>query len=133
MARVANADCLTSRGAGVRTPSAGFLLHLQPRKGSSMGGLLISLVCQSIIGSLVGAVILRAACSWYNSMVGRSRAPRDYSGQPAMPGQFPAAGDNPYSSPAAYSPPQVNMSVGVPEPDFGKAWLISFVTILVNG
>jgi hypothetical protein len=101
--------------------------------GAEIGGALGALVCQAVIGSLVGAVILRAACSWYNSMVGRSSGRKGYANPPPAPGQLPTHGNNPYASPTTYSHMPDRTDVGVPEPDFGKAWLISFVTILING
>jgi hypothetical protein len=101
--------------------------------GAEIGGVLAGLVCQSVIGSLVGAVILRAACAWYNSMVGRSRHRAAVPGSQAEITQFPAASDNPYEAPTVASHwGATNEDVGVPEPDFGKAWLISFVTVLTN-
>jgi hypothetical protein len=95
---------------------------------------MMGLVCQAIVGSLIGAVILRAACAWYNSMTGRSRGTSGAMAAPAEMMQFPAASSNPYEAPTVASRMDSgNSSVGVPEPDFGRAWLISFVTIMANG
>jgi hypothetical protein len=69
--------------------------HANP--GALAGGMLCGVGIAIAVLTLIGAVILRAACWLYNKMAG---------------GQ---------SSPSA-----------VPEPDFGKAILISFVSMLVN-
>jgi hypothetical protein len=62
------------------------------------GPALLGLLCGLLIGTVVGAVFLRAAISLYNKLVGGP-------GSPSI----------------------------VPEPDFGKAMGITFVTSLVNG
>jgi hypothetical protein len=62
-----------------------------------LGGLLCVMVFAILIGTLIGAVFLRAAIAMYNAMAGGRKS---------------------LSS--------------VPEPDFGKAMGITFVTMLVN-
>jgi hypothetical protein len=96
------------------------------------GALVAGVLCQFILGSLFGAVILRAACSWYNWMVGRKRTQPIAALSQTVPEQFPAADDNPYAASVVQPQAGDDPTVGVPEPSFGQAWLISFVTILVN-
>ena len=66
-----------------------------PDLGAVIGAMLCSLIVALVIFTLVGAVILRAACNFYNRMAG------GYANR-------------------------------VPEPDFGKAMLITFVYFLVS-
>lgn len=65
--------------------------------GAAVGGVLCAVVFAVGVGTLVGAVMLRAAAALYNKFAGGA------------------------SSPSA-----------VPEPDFGKAAQITFVTMLAN-
>ena len=65
--------------------------------GAAIGGFLCVLVVGLLIGTLIGAIILRAAVSLFNKMAGGA----DSEG-------------------------------AVPEPEFGKAMGITFVTTLVN-
>ncbi len=66
-------------------------------EGAAVGVLLCSLAFGVAVGTLIGAVFLRAAVALYNKMAGGGRPPG-----------------------------------GVPEPDFGKALGITFVTTLIN-
>ena len=70
-----------------------FLAQLGPMIGGVLCGLLIVLV----LGTLIGALVLRAACWLYNKIAGGP-----------------------------------NVAAAVPEPDFGKAVAIVFVSMLVN-
>ncbi len=65
-----------------------------PEAAGAIGGALCGLGCAIVIGTLIGAIILRAACSAFNKL----------------------------------SQPQNH----VPEPEMGKAMLITFVTTVTN-
>ena len=96
--------------------------------------LLLTLVIAIPIGLLIGAVILRAAVSWYNKMAGAG----PQVAQPSYGGYSPnvaGGGDstNPFAAPTAYGSAPALQTVGVPEPGFGRACGIVFVTWLANG
>jgi hypothetical protein len=100
----------------------------------NVGIAMAGVICQAVFGSLFGAMILRAACAWYNSLTGKSRRTSDALAAPAEAIQFPPASANPYEAPTVPSQWQSdNNAAGVPEPGFSKAWLISFAAILANG
>jgi hypothetical protein len=70
----------------------------RPGMGEAFVGAVLALVISIAIGSLIGAVLIRAACWLYNRL----------AGGPGTPG-------------------------AVPEPEFGQALGIAFVTALANG
>ena len=109
---------------------------------SSLPLLLVALVVQSLIGSLVGAVILRAACSLFNKVFGGPiEAQVQHSEFPQTP--KPATSvedddftglDSPYRSPnTPLSVAPKRSGVGVPEPEYGNAFVICFIASVING
>ena len=120
---------------------------------------IIGQVIQLLIGSLVGAVILRAACALFNKWFGKEIPPS--LDQPEFQTAFqpPVITRDPQSAEAKspYAPPMAPLKQsnvhearaanaarlaekafrvadarGVPEPDFGKAFLICFLASIVN-
>jgi hypothetical protein len=97
-----------------------------------LGAVLIVLLIAVPLGLLIGAVILRAAVSWYNRMSGAGSQPRQpaYAGYSAnVPGGPESA--NPFAAPTTYGVSTVQ-TVGVPEPSVGYAMGIVFVSGLAN-
>lgn len=100
--------------------------------------LIIGLLIQLLIGSLIGAVVLRAACALFNKWFGREVM--SSTDQP----EFQAAAHPPIKaadSPSPYAPPTTPLTQsggsglyvrGVPEPNFGKAFLICLLTSIAN-
>jgi hypothetical protein len=127
------------------------MLFAQIRGGGEAGAALGVMVCVMafalLIGTAVGAVILRAACALFNKMVGDTgrparRRPREMeeserfgeraggtgivTEEDAEAGRTPALEDRgEFSSPLVTRP-------GVVEPEMGKAMGIVFLTYLVN-
>jgi hypothetical protein len=109
--------------------------------------MLCALVFGILIGTVIGAVILRAAIALYNKMAGASSPPRG-----RRPEARPAAREGDEGIMAGKAPPQAGdtdedleeeelaawddryrrMSAGVPEPTFSRAMGITFVTALVQ-
>ena len=88
--------------------------------------LMLILAAQILFGSLIGAVILRAAVSAFNRMTGK-RAPEASNKPPIAEPVGPAiprqVSDSPYQAPSAYAAPTQITSEGVIVPRFGKAFL----------
>src|SRR5947209_17529420 len=94
--------------------------------------IVIAIPIAVMIGLMIGAVILRAAVAWYNKMAGAgSRV-----AQPSLAGYSPnvaggADSANPFAAPTTYGSVP-SQTIGVPEPGFGRACGIVFVTWLAN-
>jgi len=83
------------------------------------------------IGGLVGAIILRAAVAVVNKILGSRSGPESHSShQSDLDIQQPMLDPtNPYSAPAVAA---TGRSPGIPEPSFGKAFLIAAVASIVG-
>lgn len=91
--------------------------------------LIMTLIIQLAIGSLIGAVILRAACSLFNKWFGSSEpvvVEKPGANKPISATQS----DSPYAAPMA--PLKQTKASQLLEPEFGKAYLICLVASLVN-
>ena len=97
-----------------------------------------ALLVQCLVGSLIGAVILRAACALFNKMFGKEIQ------TPVVAEKFPAVAtphlkqpvsDSPYAPPMAPLKKASGLSVyikGVPEPNFGKALAICLIATIIS-
>jgi len=103
--------------------------------------LLIGLLVQLLIGSLIAAVILRAACALFNKFFGKGQPVSN--DQPGFPpgsiGQKKTADPQSLESQSPYAPPMAPLmqsgslaTRGVPEPKFGKAFMICLVASIAN-
>jgi hypothetical protein len=85
------------------------------------------------LGLLIAAMILRAAVAWYNKMAGGGTRPAPAAA--GFSGYSPnvAGGEvsNPYAAPTAYGTVPA-VTVGVPEPGYGRACGIILVSWLAN-
>ena len=83
---------------------------------------LIVLVFYLVIGVPIGAIVLRAAVALVNKVVGGAsqetlvETPSEFSGEYADP-------ENPYNAPTIQT---VAAPTVIPEPTFGRAYLITF-------
>ncbi len=107
--------------------------------------MLFGLLVQCLIGSLIGAVILRAACSIFNKYFGGANEDVAVHQFPMQMPNVPSTEtyseevpsfDSPYASPTtpllnAY-PDRPRFEYGVPAPEFGKAFLICIATSLLQ-
>lgn len=99
---------------------------------------IVGLLIRCLIGSLIGAVILRAACALFNKWFGKEYNPtydqtEFQSG--SVPQISPSASDSPYAPPMAPLKKSVSTggyTKGVPEPDFGKAFMICLSASVAN-
>ncbi|QEG22156.1 hypothetical protein [Mariniblastus fucicola] len=105
--------------------------------------LLFGLLVQCLIGSLIGAVILRAACSLFNRFFGGENEVVPTHQPPVklevdidVSSEAPVSFDSPYASPttplAAGYPDRPPCKFGVPSPSFGNAFLICLSTTLIQ-
>ncbi len=94
--------------------------------------LILGLGCNLLVGSLISAVILRAACSLWNKWFGNKQpVSAGYSAAPPVDGSF---GDesNPFSARDLGVPERIVAVDGIMEPDFGHAYVTSFLASFVN-
>jgi hypothetical protein len=103
-------------------------------EAAALGGMLCVLLIALPIGLLVGAVILRAAVSWYNRMsgaTGGAAPPAAYAGYSSNVATATDS-NNPFASPTTYGATAAPVNVGVPEPGIGRAMGIVFVSALAG-
>ena len=103
--------------------------------------ILFMLLAQCLIGSLVGAVVLRVACSTFNTFYG-GKNEEVATPQPTMATVVdttpvkPASLDSPYTSPttplASAYPERPPCLYGVPIPEFGNAFVICLCASVVR-
>lgn len=96
----------------------------------AVGALLVGLLLQIVIGSVIGAIILRAACSIFNALFGGKPIAQVVDRKPSN--SVPAKSDSPYQSPSAYAAPNVSFDSSVPEPGFGNAFVICLFSSVIN-
>lgn len=109
-------------------------------------GLLCALVFGLFLGTLIGGVILRAACALYNKLAGAKPPKRgsvpDWEEPPLRRPEKGEVGEGITGSPQPFDyreareeedlEQRIRASQGVPEPELGTAMLIAFVSLLVN-
>lgn len=106
-----------------------------------MGLAIFGVIVSLLVGSLIGAAMLRAAISLANKMIGSQAGPATAqpwsdadAGASNEPQDFDPPSDvsNPYSAPALPATEARNDLAGVPQPNFGRAIGISVLTLVVS-
>lgn len=95
---------------------------------AAIAGLLLGLICGLAIGLPIGAVILRAAISLANKMLGPKSQELIERSSSSSPSGFSSS--DPFAAPQTQT--VVKTAGAVPEPDFGKALLVALVTMVCN-
>lgn len=93
------------------------------------------LLFQILISSLIGAVILRATCALFNMWFGKQTSPDQPQAVTQPPPPEAADFSSPYAPPMAPSTKSygsIPRYLGVPEPNFEKAFLICLVTVFIQ-
>jgi len=107
----------------------------------SLTALVLGLLFQVSIGSLIGAIILRAACALFNKWFGKEFIPAtdQFETQPVTRPPVNPASQSPESQ-SPYAPPMAPLmqsdggvyARGVAQPNFGRAFLICLVASIAN-
>lgn len=87
------------------------------------------------IGSLIGAVLIRAAVSVVNKILGPGEAPLSdapFVGTGRIESYAPSDSSNPYSTPSQTAHAPDNGPLAVPEPSFGRAVAIALVATILG-
>lgn len=103
--------------------------------------LIIGLFIQLLIGSLIGAVILRAACALFNKLFGKEFLSSVDQPEPVVKPPVNVPESRSLESQSPYAPPLAPLmqsssggvyARGVPAPNYGRAFLICLLALITN-